>query len=505
MNFNSKLTKSLMLVLLILLPLSFLAVGSIGSLALASPSPGWELRATLPRVLFTSISAVDESTAWATEGGVVGTDVSGIFKTTDGGTTWTPQTTNWGYNSISAVNASTAYAVGSTKVSKTIDGGANWNTIYSDPTLNALKVHAIDANNVVVAGAFHGDGEVYGRAFVARSSDGGVNWTLLYLASVQSAILSLSAPSMDVIWVAGQVYNQPESSAALILKTADGGANWNQVSPAPNGEAFTPVVSAINANTAWTSSVVLSNTLAGHILKTTDGGLTWVPQYSYNGYGSSGISSINADVTWVTLSTINPFSGAIIKTSNGGVSWTTQKVTPGYALMPVSALNSSIAWVAGGVVTGTGPLTGPLAFSATCIVLRTTDGGGSLAAPTVTSVAPTEAGQYAFFVNLTVAGTGFQPGATLRLEKGGSVINASSVSVGSDTQLTASLFLFGVDPGTYDVVVTNPDSGEGKLAGGFNITSACGTGSGSAMLMLGLALGLLSLAGSARKRRRRKH
>jgi hypothetical protein len=66
-----------------------------------------------------------------------------------------------------------------------------------------------------------------------------------------------------------------------------------------------------------------------------------------------------------------------------------------------------------------------------------------------------------------------------------------------------TLFLFGTGPGTYDIVVTNPDGGEGKLGNGFSITSACGAGSGSAVLMLGLALGLLSLAGSRSMKRRR--
>jgi len=70
--------------------------------------------------------------------------------------------------------------------------------------------------------------------------------------------------------------------------------------------------------------------------------------------------------------------------------------------------------------------------------------------------------------------------------------------------LTSSLFLFGNDPGAYDVVVTNPDGGEGRLGAGFNVTSACGAGSGSAVLMLGLALGLLSLAGSFKVRRKRR-
>lgn len=508
MAINSRFTKPLMLVLLLLLPLFLLAAGSIGSLALASPGPGWELHATVPGVLFGSISAVDASTAWAT-----GTSpTTGIFKTVDGGTTWTAQVTDPDYSSISPVNASIAYAVGGRTVSKTTDGGATWNTIYSDGSLSAIKVRAFDANNVLVAGGVNENIGTLGRAFIARSSDGGATWTILYQATIHSTIADLSAPTPDVIWAAVTSYEAPTPNG-FIAKTADGGATWNDASVKPGTNTVSgtnSVISAVDANTAWTSYRVAdgdSSTTA--VFKTTDGGATWISKYSLfiQHGGKALITSVDANVAWVTFDSQYPFFdayplfGIIVKTIDGGANWITQKVTPGDALTAVSALNTNLAWVTGGHTNPGSPT------PVSSIVLRTTDGGGSISVPAVTAVTPTAAGQLTFLVSLTVTGTGFQPGATVSLKRGGSVIGASSVSVDSDTQITASFFLFGADAATYDILVTNPDGSQGTLAWGFNVTPAfpaCGLGSGSAVLMLGLALGLLSLAGSTRIRGRRR-
>jgi peptidoglycan/xylan/chitin deacetylase (PgdA/CDA1 family) len=122
----------------------------------------------------------------------------------------------------------------------------------------------------------------------------------------------------------------------------------------------------------------------------------------------------------------------------------------------------------------------------------------------VASIAPANASQFALYMGADITGSGFQPGASVKLEKGTSIIDAFGVNVISGTQINIAMVLWGVEPGVYDVVVTNPGGGQARLTGGFTVTSLCGQGSGSALLMLGMALGLLSLAGSYRVRRKRK-
>ena len=73
-------------------------------------------------------------------------------------------------------------------------------------------------------------------------------------------------------------------------------------------------------------------------------------------------------------------------------------------------------------------------------------------------------------VNVTVTGTNFLSGATVKLEKSGqTAINADNVTVASDTGITCSFNITGATTGAWDVVVTNPDTRCGKLASGFTV------------------------------------
>ncbi len=128
----------------------------------------------------------------------------------------------------------------------------------------------------------------------------------------------------------------------------------------------------------------------------------------------------------------------------------------------------------------------------------------ALPAPAMTSIVPENASQFAFFLNVEISGSGFQPAATARLEKGtSSILDIYNLNI-TDTNITGTVSLFGAEPGVYDVVVVNPGGEEARLSGKFTVTPICGQGSGAGLLILGLALGLLSFSGSSRLRRRSK-
>ncbi|MCY1078835.1 IPT/TIG domain-containing protein [Archangium lansingense] len=109
------------------------------------------------------------------------------------------------------------------------------------------------------------------------------------------------------------------------------------------------------------------------------------------------------------------------------------------------------------------------------VVVRNADGQGATLAgaftydvpppPTVVSVAPGN-GLSTGGTRVTVTGTGFGPGASVRF--GGAV--ASGVTVTSDTSLSALLPPHA--PGKVNVVVRNTDGQEGTLVGGFTYEAA---------------------------------
>jgi large repetitive protein len=73
--------------------------------------------------------------------------------------------------------------------------------------------------------------------------------------------------------------------------------------------------------------------------------------------------------------------------------------------------------------------------------------------------------------NLT--GTGFQPGATVRLNRTATAdIPATNVVIVSSTRITCNFSLTGVPAGQRNVVVTNPDGKSAILANGFTVNAA---------------------------------
>jgi hypothetical protein len=79
------------------------------------------------------------------------------------------------------------------------------------------------------------------------------------------------------------------------------------------------------------------------------------------------------------------------------------------------------------------------------------------AAPTLSATAPTSANR-GWPVGVTLTGTGFQPGATVKLTRSGfSDISATGVTAVSPTQITCTFDLNGLTSGAWNIVVTNAD------------------------------------------------
>jgi hypothetical protein len=97
-------------------------------------------------------------------------------------------------------------------------------------------------------------------------------------------------------------------------------------------------------------------------------------------------------------------------------------------------------------------------------------------APTVVSVIP-GTGVAGTTVQITsLSGTGFLPGALVKLTKAGNTdLYATSVMIGSPTQITCTLNLAGAAAGQWNVTVTNTDGKSGTLTAGFTVTSAAPT------------------------------
>jgi Photosynthesis system II assembly factor YCF48 len=186
--------------------------------------------------------------------------------------------------------------------------------------------------------------------------------------------------------------------------------------------------------------------------------LTWSKKLdlglsTYYSMGLISISALDANVAWAVGA-----GGYILKTSDGGVMWMVQRPTGSSELNSVSAFDANTAWSVG--VGGT--------------ILHTTDGGGGAVILNINAIAPDSAANLSV-VDAQITGGGFATGATVRLERSSTVINATEVVV-TPSQIACELDLSWQPRGKYDLIVKNPNGQEVKLAGGFSITDACGKG-----------------------------
>ena len=98
--------------------------------------------------------------------------------------------------------------------------------------------------------------------------------------------------------------------------------------------------------------------------------------------------------------------------------------------------------------------------------LVTVAGGGGVGGVSVTSVSPPDANQ-GDTLTVNITGTNFQSGAVVGFGAG---ISINSVTFVSASQLQANISVSaGATGGPRDVTVTNPDSSNGTLAGGFRV------------------------------------
>jgi photosystem II stability/assembly factor-like uncharacterized protein len=173
--------------------------------------------------------------------------------------------------------------------------------------------------NSRIGWAFGQDGYP-GNGRIVASTDGGLTWTEQYPGTFSYFNSGFFVDSLTG-WVVGN---------AVILKTTDGGATWlDQDTVFTRGPSSVPLHSAyfVNHDTGW---VVGGISWVSVIAKTTDGGETWSHQIFEPPNPELDIGRLNwvqfvDDTTgWVVGRTFPGAEELIIKTTDGGTTWVRQ-------------------------------------------------------------------------------------------------------------------------------------------------------------------------------------
>jgi hypothetical protein len=211
----------------------------------------------------------DENLALVT--GVSGSNTS-IYKTSDGGTTWTLTSSHAGFgDDLYMTSATDAYFIGDPvggnwDLLKSTNGGDNWETWATVSTSNTTGTY----NN---AGCFNGQQVWFspvGDANFQYTSNMGVNW------SVQS----LSLANITATWFSSATVGMAggSSTSAGLLMTTNSGANWTTVTQTFIGSRS--IAGITSTGSSWW--VAKQDTT---IYYSSDNGVNWEKQYRGPGTG----------------------------------------------------------------------------------------------------------------------------------------------------------------------------------------------------------------------------
>ncbi len=278
------------------------------------------------------ISIADANTVWATgyDGTGTGTNVQEFTKTTDGGANWSSNTINignagLGISMIHAVDANTAWlaayptAGGQTGgIWKTTNGGTSWSRQNSANYNNAASftnvVYFWDANNGFCQGdPINGDFELY------TTSDGGATWTTVPAANIPNPSNGNEfgyTRQLDVI--GNSVWFT--TSLGRIYHSTDKGLNWSVYSsPVVDfGGAISTGTSANLSFGSLTDGIIVDN--SGNVYKTSNSGATWTATTTTGTVFTNGLCFVEgSNIIFTTGATIGAAGSSF--SQDGGTTW----------------------------------------------------------------------------------------------------------------------------------------------------------------------------------------
>jgi len=207
---------------------------------------------------------LNENLGWAARGGN-GT----VFKTINGGTTWTEQMvssqTGQYFRNIEFLNENIGFlGTLNNNFYKTINGGISWTKVNNISPYPA----AICGLDTVGTSTVYGCGAWLSPAYVIKSTDSGNTWIYIDMSAYATALVEVLFIDENVGFVSGS-----DNQGAVILKTTDGGVTWAKIFGTGDAGDYVWKMQIFPDNKKMFCSI--ESETQGKLLKTFDGGLTW--------------------------------------------------------------------------------------------------------------------------------------------------------------------------------------------------------------------------------------
>lgn len=247
-------------------------------------------------------------------------DAGAILRSNDGGQNWKLQRsrTNLAIRALSFVHPDTGFAVGDSGiVLKTVNGGLAWFRQPIGTNRQLTGVHFLSGNLGFCVGA---------SGLILKTTNGGKAWTP-QSSNVNTQLYGVHFQNETNGWAVGEGGN--------ILVTVNGGLNWSiQTS---NVSTLLRKALFLNPNVGY---VVGAN---GTILKTTNAGSNWQQQVSNSASQLNSISVYPPDTVFVSGGNLSE-PALLLKTTDGGQTWLESNAFPEFTLFGIAHAAGSVAF-----------------------------------------------------------------------------------------------------------------------------------------------------------------
>jgi photosystem II stability/assembly factor-like uncharacterized protein len=256
---------------------------------------------------------------------------SGVYRSADRGLTWTLSSfgsSSYGYSGNLAVNRAdpnTIYAsgyrwessLGYLAVYKSTDGGATWTTQKisvgaSSISAGCLAVFPTNANVVYAGGGLYNSPNYTYKVY--KTENGGASW--------QDVTGPINAQPTAVMFDPGSSQKVYAATLGKIYRTINGGAAWT----ASNGYVYANALSLDPLNTS-----ILYGAYNSEVYKSLDGGANWASLA--NGLKGTGN---DVDVLPAGAGILYSSTTGIFRSTDGGTSWS--NVSSGFCANNVQAI-----------------------------------------------------------------------------------------------------------------------------------------------------------------------
>ncbi|MEK6900017.1 MAG: YCF48-related protein, partial [Nanoarchaeota archaeon] len=257
-----------------------------------------------------------------------------ILRTTDGGSTWSSQTSGTVNNlyGVHFLNATLGSAVGeSGTIVRTVDGGTTW-TNQTSGTANQLNSILLLSADVGIA--------VGNSGTIIVTTNSGTTWSSQTSGTVQN-LTDIEATGFSGLFTVG--------TNGTVLRTTNSGSTWTNM----NFNATSKELRAVSFTDALTITAVGFD---GDVIRNRDAG---DPAYWVNSTELTSADFFGMQFIDNSTGTIVDSGGGIYRTTDGGTSWTQQQSGVSTSIRAVSFTSSEVGTAVGN--SGT--------------ILHTTDGG----------------------------------------------------------------------------------------------------------------------------------